>query len=425
MNAVRLRSLLAAACLAALAHAAPAQEAAALVAPLALPPLEPTRALIGALPQVQAARAGVDLAQARGRQLAVGGYEWNLKLGAQERRETTGPVHAESDVAIERSVRWGGKAEADRNLGQATETAGRVAYADAWHESVRGLLKAWYDWQRERGMAQVQAQQLTLAQEQLQVASRRVKAGDAPRMDQLMAQAELDRAQASAQQARGREQMQRQELLKRYPGVALSEAAAASSPDQVQLPGQPAAWLQRILADNHEIELAEAEARQAGLRSERARLETRPDPLLGVRAARERGGQENVVGVYIAIPLAGEYRDAQQRASLAEAQAAEQRLLQTRQRVEAAAQRTVLQATSALDVWRRLAAVQQAMDRVAQLAGKAYGLGEVTLTEALQARRTALEAAQAADAARWDALEGMARVLVDAHQLWAAEDGGH
>lgn len=425
MNVMRLRSLLATACLAALAHAAPAQETAALVAPLALPPLEPTRALIGALPQVQAARAGVDLAQARGRQLAVGGYEWNLKLGAQERRETTGPVHAESDVAIERSVRWGGKAEADRNLGQATETAGRLAYADAWHESVRGLLKAWYDWQRERGMAQVQAQQFTLAQEQLQVASRRVKAGDAPRMDQLMAQAELDRAQASAQQARNREQMQRQELLKRYPGLVLSDPVAAAAPDQVQLPGEPAAWLQRILADNHEIELAEAEARQARLQSERARLETRPDPLLGVRAARERGGQENVVGVYIAIPLAGEYRDAQQRASLAEAQAAEQRLLQTRQRVEAAAQRTVLQATSALDVWRRLSAVQQAMERVAQLAGKAYGLGEVTLTEALQARRTALEAAQSADAARWDALEGVARVLVDAHQLWAAEEGGH
>lgn len=428
MRRVRLRSLLVVACVAALTHAAPAQEVqpvAALVAPLALPPLEPTRALITALPQVQAARAGVDLAQARGRQLAVGGYEWNLRLGGQERRETAGPVHAESDVAIERSVRWGGKAEADSNLGQATETAGRLAYADTWHESVRGLLKAWYDWQRERGMAMVQARQLAVVQEQLQVASRRVKAGDAPRMDQLMAQAELDRVEASAQQARSREQVQRQELLKRYPGVALSEAAAASSPDQAQLPGEPAAWLQRILADNHEIELAEAEARQARLRSERARLETRPDPLLGVRAARERGGQENVVGVYISIPLAGEYREAQQRASLAEAQAAEQRLMQTRQRVEATAQRTVLQASSALDVWRRLSAVQQAMDRVAQLAGKAYGLGEVTLTEALQARRTALEASQAADAARWDALEGVARVLVDAHQLWAAEEGGH
>ncbi len=151
-------------------------------------------------------------------------------------------------------------------------------------------------------MALVQAQQLTVAQEQLQVASRRVKAGDAPRMDQLMAQAELDRAQASAQQARSREQMLRQELLKRYPGIALSETVAASSPDQVQLAGEPATWLQRILADNHEIELAEAEARQARLQSERARLETRPDPLLGVRAARERGGQENVVGVYEMAP---------------------------------------------------------------------------------------------------------------------------
>jgi outer membrane protein TolC len=82
----------------------------------------------------------------------------------------------------------------------------------------------------------------------------------------------------------------------------------------------------------------------------------------------------------------------------------------------------VLQAEHHQAAWQRLQAVQLAMDEVAKLAGKAYGLGELTLTEALQARRTALEAALAADAARWDALEALARVLVDAHQLWAADE---
>ena len=408
-----------------LAASALANETDALVAKLSLPPVSPTREVISTLPQVQAARAGMALAQARSQQLAAGVHEWNLKLGAQQRKETAGPDYAESDLALERSIRWGGKAQTDRDLGDAGVAAGQSAYADVWHEAVRSLVVAWYGWQRERSTAAVLAQQAALAQDQLQVAARRVKAGDAPRMDQLMAQAEQDRTQAAEQLARAREQMQRQELQKRFPGLALETGPQASTADAPPLPGTSQDWLQRIVSDNHEIELAEAELRQARLRSERARLDTRPDPLLGVRAARERSGQDNIVGVYVSIPLPGAYREGEQRATLALADAAEQRLVQTRQRVEATAQRTVLQATNAVAVAQRQAAVQQAMANVAQLAGKAYGLGEVTLTEALQARRTALDAALAADAARWDAQEAVTRVLVDAHRLWAAEEGGH
>ena len=402
-----------------------ANEADVLVAQLSLPPVSPTREVISTLPQVQAARAGMAVAQARSQQLAAGVHEWNLKLGAQQRKETAGPDYAENDLALERSIRWGGKAQTDRDLGNAGVAAGQSAYADVWHEAVRSLVAAWYGWQRERSAASVLTQQAALAQEQLQVASRRVKAGDAPRMDQMMAQAEHDRAQAAEQLALAREQMQRQELQKRFPGLAVGSVPLAIAAGAPPLPGSAQDWLQRIVSDNHEIELAEAELRQARLRSERARLDTRPDPLLGVRAARERSGQDNIVGVYVSIPLPGAYREGEQRATLALADAAEQRLVQTRQRVEATAQRTVLQATNAVAVAQRQAAVQQAMANVAQLAGKAYGLGEVTLTEALQARRTALDAALAADAARWDAQEAVTRVLVDAHRLWAAEEGGH
>ena len=408
-----------------LAASALANETDALVAKLSLPPVSPTREVISTLPQVQAARAGMALAQARSQQLAAGVHEWNLKLGAQQRKETAGPDYAESDLALERSIRWGGKAQTDRDLGDAGVAAGQSAYADVWHEAVRSLVVAWYGWQRERSTAAVLAQQAALAQDQLQVAARRVKAGDAPRMDQLMAQAEHDRAQAAEQLAHAREQMQRQELQKRFPGLAVDSVPLVAATDAPPLPGQAQDWLQRIVGDNHEIELAEAELRQARLRSERARLDTRPDPLLGVRAARERSGQDNIVGVYVSIPLPGAYREGEQRATLALADAAEQRLAQTRQRVEAAAQRAVLQAINAVAVAQRQAAVQQAMAHVAQLAGKAYGLGEVTLTEALQARRAALDAALAAEVARWDAQEAVTRVLVDAHRLWAAEEGGH
>jgi cobalt-zinc-cadmium efflux system outer membrane protein len=406
---------------------AAADDMAALMKQLSLPPVAATRQVIAALPQVQAARAGVSVALARGQRLEAGTYEWNLKAGTQRRSETSGPQYVEGELAMERSIRWGGKADKDRELGQAGLAVGQSGYADAWHEAVRSLVKAWYDWQRERSTTVLLSQQAALAQEQLLVAMRRVKAGDAPRMDQLMAQAEFDRSVASQELARGREQVQLGELQKRFPGIAPDAYADVAGLQNIhlQLPGDPLVWLQRILDDNHEIELAEAEVRVARLHSQRAQLDARPDPLLGVRAARERGGQETLLGVYVTIPLPGAYREAEQRATLALLDAAEQRLNLTRQRVEAAAQRVVLQASHATSVWQRLASVHQSMASVAQLSVKAYGLGEMTLTESLQARRAALESSLVSNTARWDAQEAVSRVLVDAHRLWPAEEDGH
>jgi outer membrane protein TolC len=188
------------------------------------------------------------------------------------------------------------------------------------------------------------------------------------------------------------------------------------------LPVEDAVWMQRIIADNHELELAQAQAQVARLAAQRAQLDTRPDPLLGVRAARERGGSENVLGVFITMPISGALRAADVRAAQAQADAAEQRLALTRQKVQAAAQRAVLQARHTRGVWERQQAVQQSMAQVAQLSSKAYALGEVSLTESLQARRNALDASLNAQAARWDALEAITRLLVDAHQLWAADE---
>lgn len=401
-----------------------ANDAELVAARLSLPPLTATRQVIAALPQVQAVRAGLAVAQARDQQLAAGPHEWSLKLGTQRRSETSGAHYAENEWALERGIRWGGKAQADRDLGAAGLLVGQQAYADAWHEAVRDLIRHWYDWQREHHASQLLGQQVVLAQEQLRVAVQRVRAGDAPGMDQLMAQAEHDRAQAALQQVQGRAQWLQQALQKRFPGLVVDLVQAATEPPPA-LQEEPQDWLRRIIDDNHEIELAQAELRQAQLQAERARLNSRPDPTLGVRSARERGGLDEVLGVYLSLPLPGAYRAAEEGVALAQAAAAEQRLQQTRQRVETEAQRVVQQASQTRIIWQRLHGVAQSMDRVAQLAVKAYGLGEMTLTEALQARRAALDAALAAEAARWDAREALARLLVDAHQLWAADEHGH
>ena len=407
------------------------QEISAILPALSLPPVAATREVIAALPPLLAAKAGVELAQARAQRLQAGVHEWAFKAGAQQRSDVVGDKFFETDVALERGMRFGRKGQTDKALGEMGVNAGQMSYADTWHETVRTLVQAWFEAQRARASVLVLAQQTVLAADQLRVAQRRVKAGDAPRLDEMMARAESERAQGAEQQARGRLAVMLQELRLRYPGLALEalqlgDAASASAATLVSsppaMPEADAIWLQRIMADNHELELAEAEAQVARLAAQRAQLDTRPDPLLGVRVARERGGAENVVGLYITVPMSGALRAADARAAQAQADAAEQRLALTRQKVEAAAQRAVLQTRHTRSVWERQQAVQQAMAQVAQLATKAYALGEVSLTESLQARRNALEASLTAQAARWDALEAITRLLVDAHQLWAADE---
>ncbi len=407
------------------------QQISAILPALSLPPVAATREVIAALPPLLAAKAGVELAQARAQRLQAGVHEWAFKAGAQQRSDAVGDKFFETDVALERGMRFGRKGQTDKALGEMGVNAGQMSYADTWHETVRTLVQAWFEAQRARASVQVLAQQTVLAADQLRVAQRRVKAGDAPRLDEMMARAESERAQGAEQQARGRLEVMLQELRLRYPGLALealqlsdaaSALAATFSTSPPAMPEADAVWLQRIMADNHELELAEAEAQVARLAAQRAQLDTRPDPLVGVRAARERGGAENVVGLYITVPISGALRAADARAAQAQADAAEQRLALTRQKVEAAAQRAVLQTRHTRSVWERQQAVQQAMAQVAQLATKAYALGEVNLTESLQARRNALEASLTAQAARWDALEAITRLLVDAHQLWAADE---
>ena len=403
------------------------QALAALLPALSLPPVAATREVIAALPPLLAAKAGVELAQARAQRLQAGVHEWAFKAGAQQRSDAVGDKFFETDVALERGMRFGRKGQTDKALGEMGVNAGQMSYADTWHETVRTLVQAWFEAQRARASVQVLAQQTVLAADQLRVAQRRVKAGDAPRLDEMMARAESERAQGAEQQARGRLEVMLQELRLRYPGLALeplqlSDSASALVISPPAMPEADAVWLQRIMADNHELELAEAEAQVARLAAQRAQLDTRPDPLVGVRAARERGGAENVVGLYITVPISGALRAADARAAQAQADAAEQRLALTRQKVEAAAQRAVLQTRHTRSVWERQQAVQQAMAQVAQLATKAYALGEVSLTESLQARRNALEASLTAQAARWDALAAITRLRVDAHQLWAADE---
>jgi outer membrane protein TolC len=104
---------------------------------------------------------------------------------------------------------------------------------------------------------------------------------------------------------------------------------------------------------------------------------------------------------------------------MAQSAIAQERNRQVRAKVGGDAARVVNASQSAQGIWERLANVARQTGANADLVMKAYSLGESNLLEALQVRRQALEAQLAAETAQVDALEAHARVLLDAHEIWA------
>jgi outer membrane protein, heavy metal efflux system len=415
-----------------LAPAAAQAQAQALqaVLPPWLPPAEAVTQVLAQQPQVKAAAAGTALAQARNQRLRAGPHDWVAKAAANQRSERQGARFAEAEMALETAVRWPGKVAVDRKLGEAEVTLGELALADAWHEAARGLLTAWFEALRDVRIAAVLQAQAQIAQRQLLTTERRVRAEEAAQLELLAAQAEAARIEALAARAQGQAQLRLQALRRLYPGLPEPPDAPPSPPAPTE-PDTPAVamwdtahWSAQILADNHELELAQAKAEQSRLQARRSALEQRADPTVGVRASRERSGQEHVLGVYVSIPLGQAGRRADAQAALAQADMAEQELAHKRARIEAEAWRTAAEVDQARRTRLQLQRAQAKISRSAALQARAYALGESPLADLLLAQRNALEAQLAADGAVLDEMQAHARLLLDSHQLWQAP-GAH
>lgn len=185
--------------------------------------------------------------------------------------------------------------------------------------------------------------------------------------------------------------------------------------------------MERTLDHNHELLATQRTLEQSLLVARRAAAKRRPDPTLGLHLASEHGGDERIVGVSLSVLLPGGVRQAKAQARLAQAQSMAELETDTRRRPSAEAAANWQRAAAGVDGWRRLEEAAQAVGRHADLARRAHELGEVGLSEALLARRTALEAGLAAGQARLAANAAAARLLLAAHRLWppAAGDQHH
>ena len=388
-------------------------------APSALPPEAEVRRVLASLPALRQGVLNTQLAGAERDKLAAGPYEWTVRAGASRRSAPGAERYLEQEVALERPLRWFGKADQDQALGEQGLTVARALHGDAWHEAGRALLRDWFDALRDlAGVARLE-EQLAVTQRLQAIAARRVQAGDGAALDLLQAETEQRRVLALLQQARQRSEQSLTLLAISYPGLPRPQA------DSLPLPQagseDASSWTERIVHDNHELQLAQAEADLYAMRASRLASDAMPDPTLALRAARERDGQERVFGVSLSFPLPGAGRTADRSAAAIKAAMARERVAQTQLRVALAARRAASDSVHSHAIWSTLQEVQQQTMRQAELMQRAYQAGECTLADALAGRRQALDAALTAQTAQIEALAAQARLQLDAHAIWSID----
>jgi outer membrane protein TolC len=420
LNAVR--ALCAAVLTVCCSLAAPATVAAH--AALPLPPEEAVLAAIDERPAVQAALAGQQAAEARARGLRAGTHEFLLGGNWHERRVDGEGGYDEWEASVSRGVRWPGKARIDRSLADLEGEVAHSALADARHEEARTLLVAWFGWLRAAAEAKHEA---ALAEALVRTAAalqRQTDHGEAAPMMRELAAAEAGKAQARAVRSRLAERQARHALAIAFPKLPLPEQAPA-----VGEPSAPtravAEWRETIFRENHELQLAQLAHETAELAARRAQADRLPDPTVGVRVLSERTGAERAVGLMVSIPLPGAYRSSLAAEARAEAMAAAARLEATRRALEETAAQDVAQMQATLEAWqplRQAAADAESHQRRAQ---RAYELGESSLAELLLSVTSSADTLHEELLARLAAHEALARLRIDAHELWAVhEDEG-
>ena len=376
-----------------------------------------------ASPQVLAAKAREQAQLQRARGTEAGSAEWLLRMNQQQRRlRDPQERFAESTVTLERPVRLWGKAAMDALIAEREREVARIGYSDALHEASRQLLAQWFDALRAQLDRESAERELALSRELERQARVRLAQGDVSALDARLAQAELQRSQASAHLAQSELARSRTQLQRLYPGLPTPQPPATGSADPAALTEDLASALQAFLAQHHELRLLRAEAQRQQQLAERIERDRWPDPSVGVYHARERAGSEQLLGLTLAMPLSGRYRDSQARAALAEAQVLGERVQQLERELSASFEARWHQLGLQQQA---LAALRAAADTQQQAADKslsAYTQGEHSMTELIQNRRLANEQRRAAQRLQLDWLHTRASLELDAHRLWDLDD---
>jgi outer membrane protein TolC len=385
--------------------------------PSLLPPVAKVQeALLGSA-QIQAARHRLQAMEARAQQQALGAYEFGVRWNQQSRHvQDPTQTFGETQVTLERPLRWWNKGQTDQALSQQSRTIAQVSYSDALHESSRHLLSQWFSAWRSRVILDSGEAQWQLAKSLDMQAAARLRQGEISRLDADLAHAEWQRVSVLREAARSEWTRAQMVLGKRYPGLG----EPGPLPDLMQLSAlEPVEVLREdFLRKHHELNLMRAERDKASLTAQRQEQERLPDPTVGIFSARERMGNERVLGVSIGFPLPGASRQWLTTAAQADASAWTDRVRQAELELGTEFDRRWLSARDLRQGLLHMAQAARIQQAAAHQAWRAYALGEGTMTEVLQHRRWADEQQKSLQLMQLDLLEQLAFIELDLHRLW-------
>ncbi len=386
--------------------------------------LPPNTQVTNALEQqllVLNARSGLRLEQANQQKWNSGNYEFNLRAGSGQRQVVnTAQNLKEWDVALERPLRLPNKANIDHDIGAASVARADFALGDAHHEAGRLLLHLWFVWLREQKQVELWQQQTGILTQQAEMVEKRVKAGDAPKLEWNLALAATSQARLALQQANLRMQLAANDLQRQFPAINLPDVVALPIPQAITEDYK--FWQARIMDDNHELGMAQAQAQVQQLMAQRGRAEQLPDPTVGVRYSNEMGGNEKLTSIYFSMPIPSGARSANAQILAQQAEIAADQAEYVKRRLQNDIYAAYQQAVRSYATWEEAHEAAQAIRANAELIAKAYRLGESSLSDSLSARRIAQEAVLTENLAQLAANEARYRLLLDGHQLWAREE---
>lgn len=387
-----------------------------LATPADLPSTALARQLLNHDPHVMAARAAQRVANTEARLLQASSYEWSARLASQRRQYAAGGNSNEWSAELQRPIRLPGKAQIDRRIGEAGQIEAEAGIGEATHEAARALVTLWLDWLAAAERVRLRQEQQQLTVDNVAAVTKRVRSGDAARLELGLAQAELETSQRQVVEAQTLLAEARSRLQAHFPGVETGQAPPLAEP---RLPdGDLAHWRERILAHSDPLRIARAQIDKAKQHAERARADRRPDPVLGIYTASEAQGDERVIGLNVTVALAGQHRALQADKAQQIVALAEQALENEQRELLANIEGGYVVATGYYSAWQAAQAAATETRRSSELTARAYALGEAELQVVLQARRQRLEADSAALDARLMALRAYYLLLVDGHYLW-------
>jgi len=390
------------------------------------PDLPPAAQIEGALSNhllVLNASSTLKMEHANQRKWNSGNYEFNLRVGTGQRKSVdSGRNLKEREIALERPLRLFNKVGIDEDIGAASVARAEYALGNARHEAARALLQLWFAWQREQIQVALWQHQVDILKQQAQMTEKRVKAGDAPRLELNRAQAAAAQASVSWQQAKLRAQLAGNDLKRQFPAIPLPEKLPPAAPQAIE--HDLSFWKLRVLEHNYELGMVQEQSRVQQLLAQRSRADQLPDPTVGVRYASEANGNERVTGVYVSVPLSFGQRSATAEGVAQQASIAADQEAFVKRRLEGDIYAEYTRAKSSFATWQQAHEAAQAIRVNTELVGKAYSLGESSLSDNLIARRFALESSLAENLAQLDANEARYRLLLDAHQLWPLGNNG-